>query len=255
MKLIDTHAHLHFQDFDQDRDEVIRRAREAGMELFITVGSDVVDSEAARKLSEKYDCIFSTVGIHPHDAVHVDESVLQTIQDLLGSPRVIAIGEVGLDFYRDLSPRQVQEDVLRKFFAIHREIKKPLVLHCRDAYDQLIHMIEEELRPPCSGIIHCFSSDRQTLMRLVDLGFYIAFGGALTYKTNDKLREACQACPPDRLLLETDAPYLPPQSKRGRRNEPGWLVETAEKMAELHGLDLERIAEVTTRNAKAVLQL
>lgn len=251
----DTHVHLHFPDYDADRADVLKRAREAGIELFINIGTDAASSGQALAIAEKEEGIYATAGIHPHDATAGDDAAFAAISKLLEHPKMAAIGEVGLDFFRDHSPREKQKEVLRKFVALHKKTKKPLVLHCRDAYDELISLLKEEMTPPCHGVIHCFSSDKPMMTRLVDLGFYISFAGPLTYKKNDALREACRACPKDRLLLETDAPFLPPQSMRGKRNESSFLIETAEVAAELHGMSLDDLGNVTTANARKAFGL
>lgn len=251
----DTHVHLHFPDYDEDRSDVLKRAREADVQLFINIGTDATSSEQALAMAEKEEGIYATAGIHPHDAAVGDDAAFAALSKLLVHPKMVAIGEVGLDFFRDHSPREKQKEVLRKFVALHKKTKKPLVLHCRAAYDELILLLKEEMNPPYHGIIHCFSSDKPMMTRLVDLGFYISFAGPLTYKKNDVLREACRACPKDRLLLETDAPFLPPQSMRGKRNESSYLLETAAAAAELHQMSLGRLGEETTRNARQAFSL
>ena len=168
---------------------------------------------------------------------------------------MVAIGEVGLDFFRNLSPAETQREVLNKFFELHRKTKKPLVLHVRDAYREMKEQVRSELRPPVAGILHCFSADKETMKEFLDLGFYISFAGPLTYKKNDALRGAFAACPADRLLLETDAPFLPPQSERGKRNESGFLLETAGLGATLRGISTEELGRVTTENAKKIFNL
>ncbi len=255
MGFFDTHVHLHFPDYEEDREEVIRRSREAGVEGFINVGTDVPSSNASLALAEKYDFIWATAGVHPHDVKDASPEVLADIEKILENPKVVAIGEVGLDFFRDHSPHEKQKEILRKFMAMYRKTGKPLVLHCRDAYEDLIALLKEEAKPPFRGIIHCFSADKPVMTRLLDLGFHISFAGPLTYKKNDALREACQACPKDRLLLETDAPFLPPQSVRGKRNESSFMIETAKVAAEMQGMALPELGEQTSRNARQAFGL
>ena len=255
MPFADTHVHLHFPDYDNDRADILKRARAAGVELFINVGTDALSSKQALLIAEAEPGIYATAGIHPHDAAQGDDAAFAAITQLLEHPKMVAIGEVGLDFFRDHSPRDKQKEVLRKFIALHKKTKKPLVLHCRDAYEDLISLLKEEMNPPYHGVIHCFSSDKPMMTKLVDLGFYISFAGPLTYKKNDVLREACRACPADRLLLETDAPFLPPQSMRGKRNESSFLLETAQVAAGLHQMTPERLGEETLRNAKKAFSL
>lgn len=255
MEWIDTHTHLHFPDYDNDREAVIYRAREAGIAYLINVGTDVANSEAALALSRQHDFIYATVGIHPHDACEAKETDFQTLELLLLDPKVVAIGEVGLDYYRNLSPPEVQLAVLCRFLTLYRKTNKPLILHCRDAYEELLEILHAEFKERIRGVLHCFSSDRTTMEKFLDLGFYISFSGSLTYKKNDSLRDACRFCPQDRLLLETDAPFLTPQAMRGKRNESGFLVETAKVCAEVRHQSLESLAEITTANAKSLFNL
>lgn len=255
MGFVDTHVHLHFPEFDQDRAEVMRRAQNSGIDFFINVGTDVEGSRAALKLAAQYENVRAAAGIHPHDAKDATEGAFQELEKILNDRRVVAVGEVGLDFYRDYSPQEKQKEVLRRFIALHQKVKKPLILHCRDAYADLIQLLKGEMDPPYQGVMHCFSSDRDTLRRFVDAGFYISFAGPLTYKKNDLLREACRACPMDRLLLETDAPFLPPRSQRGKRNESSLMIETAAVAAELQGVSLDVLADRTTQNARKVFGL
>ncbi len=255
MGFIDTHVHLHFPDYDADRQTVIERSREAGIEGFVNVGTDVASSRVSLELARQYEFIWATAGIHPHDVKDADEKSFEEIEELLKHPKMVAIGEVGLDFFRDHSPREKQKEVLRQFIRLHLKIKKPLVLHCRDAYEDLRVLLIEEMAPPFQGVMHCFSSDSETMKKFVDLGFYISFAGPLTYKKNDVLREACRACPKDRLLFETDAPFLPPQSVRGKRNESAYLLETAQAACELHKIPLEELGRITTANARKLFGL
>lgn len=255
MDFIDTHVHFHFPDYDSDRDETIERSREAGVRVFINVGTDVKSSEEALKLAERHDDVYATAGIHPHDALEAHEEDFSALERLLHEKKEVAIGEVGLDFFRNLSPAPVQRKVLNRFFEIHRKTKKPLILHIRDAYNEMKEQVQAELSPPVAGVVHCFSADKNIMKSFLDLGFYISFAGPLTYKKNDSLREAFEACPMDRILLETDAPFLPPQSKRGQRNESGFLLETAQVGAQIKKIKLEELASQTTQNAKRLFQL
>lgn len=250
MTFVDTHLHLHFPQYDADREEVIRRAVRGGVGHFINIGTDLADSRKAIAVAERYPEVYAAVGYHPHETKHAAPAELAELEKLLAHPKVVAIGEVGLDYFHDHSPREVQRELLRTFLEWHKKHQKPLIIHCRDAYDDLMKVLKETVPFPCRGVLHCFSSDADTMGKFLDLGFYIAFGGALTYKKNNALREACKACPADRLLIETDAPYLAPQSKRGERNEPLYMIETARYMAELRGTDPEELARVTTANAK-----
>jgi len=251
----DTHAHLHYVDFEQDREAMIQRAESAGVKYFLNVGTDLASSRASLALAESHSNIWAAAGIHPHDAVKATEEDFAAIESLMGHERMAAVGEVGLDFFRDHSPADVQKDVFRRFVEMSLRVRKPLIIHCRDAYDALIEILREIQPSRYAGVIHCFSSDKQVMDKLLELGFYISFAGPLSYKKNDVLREACLACPRDRLLLETDAPFLPPQSLRGKRNESAYMLETASVMAELHGLDLAALADLTTCNARRLFRL
>lgn len=255
MGFTDTHVHFHFPDYDKDREEAIKRSREAGVELFINVGTDVKSSEEALKLAHRYDFVYATAGIHPHDAKDARDEDFPALERLLHESKLVAIGEVGLDFFRNLSPAETQKKVLSRFFDLHRRTRKPLVLHIRDAYQEMEEQVRAELSPPVQGILHCFSADKETMKPFLDLGFYISFAGPLTYKKNDTLREAFQACPLDRILLETDAPFLPPQSKRGKRNESSFLLETAAVGAEVKKIPIEQLGSVTTANARKAFML
>ena len=255
MPFVDTHVHFHFPDFDSDRAEAIARSKASGVTTFINVGTDVESSRKSMSLAEADTAFYATAGIHPHDAKDATPEALNEIERLLHHPRMVAIGEVGLDFFRNLSPAEKQIEVLRSFFAMQRRTGKPLVIHCRDAYEKLIEMVMEELKPPVSGVMHCYSSDKAVMSRLIDLGFYISFAGPLTYKKNDALREACAACPLERLLFETDAPFLAPQRMRGKRNESAYLLETAKVAADLHGISIDELGEKTTVNARKLFRL
>ncbi len=255
MGFVDTHVHFHFPDYDLDREAAIERSREAGVELFINVGTDVPSSEESLKLAHAYEFFYATAGIHPHDAKEAHEEDFSALERLLHESKMVAIGEVGLDFFRNLSPAETQKKVLNRFFDLHRKTKKPLILHIRDAYREMEEQVRSELSPPVEGIVHCFSGDRETMNRFLDLGFYISFAGPLTYKKNDALREAFQACPADRLLLETDAPFLPPQSKRGTRNESAFLLETAEIGAQVKKMTTQELGRQTTQNARKAFRL
>ncbi len=236
MNLTDTHIHLHFPQYDPDRSEMIERAIRGGISSFLNIGTDLENSRKAIAIADEYPQVYAAVGYHPHEAKHAHDAELAELEKLLKHPKV-------------------QEKILRTFLSWYDQYRKPIIIHCRDAYDDLLRILREHTRLPYRGTLHCYSSDAKTMKEYLDLGFHIAFGGALTYKKNDVLREACTLCPKDRLLLETDGPYLPPQSKRGTRNEPLYMVETAECAAKLHGMTVEEIAELTTANAKRLFGL
>lgn len=252
--LVDTHVHLHFPDYDADRGDVIRRARETGVEFFVNVGTDLETSRRSLELAQSHPDIYAVAGYHPHDAKEADPESLASIEELVRNPRVVAIGEVGLDFYRDHSPRETQIEIFGFFLQLHFKTRKPLVIHCRDAYPELARLLAGHAEK-YEGIIHCFSSNTEDMERFLELGFYISFAGPLTYKKNDGLREACRNCPAERLLIETDGPFLAPQSKRGKRNEPAYILETAAMAAEVRGVSVEELGRLTTANARKVFRL
>ena len=255
MILTDTHLHLHFPQYDADREDVIRRAFAGGVGRLINIGTGLEDSRKAVAVAERYPEVYAAVGYHPHESKNATAGDLAGLEALVAHPRVVAIGEVGLDYFHDHSPRNVQMELFHTFLGWCRKHQKPLILHCREAYGDMLRILRETLPVPCRGVLHCFSSDAATMEKFLEMGFHIAFGGAITYKNNDALREACRACPADRLVLETDAPYLAPQSKRGRRNEPLYMIETAEFIAKLRGDTVDRIAAATTENAQKLFGL
>jgi len=252
MNLTDTHIHLHFPQYDADRPEMIQRAIQGGVRHFLNIGTDLEDSRKAIAIAETYPEVYAAVGYHPHETKSASPADLAELEKLLAHPRVVAIGEVGLDYFHDHSPRDIQQKTLRTFLEWNQKHKKPIIIHCRDAYEDLLQILKGFSTQPYRGTLHCYSSDAATMKKYLDLGFHIAFGGALTYKKNDALREACALCPKDRLLLETDGPYLPPQTMRGKRNEPLYMIETAECVAKLHNMSVEAIADLTTANAQAL---
>jgi len=252
MNLTDTHIHLHFPPYEADLPEVIQRAIQGGVNRFLNIGTDLEDSRKAVAVAEKYPEVYAAIGYHPHETKSADPADLAELEKLLRHPKVLAIGEVGLDYFHEHSPRDVQQKLLQTFLGWYREYQKPIIIHCRDAYEDMLRILRDFSNEPYRGVMHCYSSDKVNMRKFLDLGFYIAFGGALTYKKNDVLREACAACPKDRLLLETDGPYLAPQSVRGKRNEPFYMIETAEYAAKLHGMNLDQIADITTSNARTL---
>ena len=248
--LIDTHAHIDGRDFLPDFGEMLDRAREAGISRIITVGADLESSRAAVGLAGQHDHIFCAVGIHPHDAVRVTEKCYEVVRDLaVGNRKVVAIGEIGLDFYRDRSPRDDQERVFRRFIRLARELSLPVIVHDRDAHTRVMTILREENAAEVGGVLHCFSGDLQMARDCVDMGFYISIPGTVTYPNNAQLREVAEGIKIERLLLESDCPYLSPVPHRGKRNEPSYVRITAAKVAELKGLTLEDVGRITTHNA------
>jgi TatD DNase family protein len=253
--LFDTHAHLHFPDFAEDLAAVLARARAAGVTRMLTVGTDVASSGAAVALAAREPGVWASVGLHPHDAAAAGEAALDALATLAVAPRVVAVGEIGLDFFRNLSPRDAQETALRRQLALARRLGKPVLLHCRDAHAETLAILAEERVQEVGGIMHCFSGDAAIARRCLDLGLTISLAGPLTYPNARALPEVARLVPADRLVVETDCPYLPPQPHRGRRNEPAYLPITAARLAELRGEPLERLAERLTDNARALLRV
>jgi len=253
LSLIDTHAHIDGKDFVADFDEMLERAEAAGVSRIIAVGGDIESSRRACELSRNHERIFSTVGIHPHDAVRVSDRSYDIIRQLAAeNPKNVAIGEIGLDFFRDRSPRDIQETVFRRFLIMSAELSLPVVIHDRDAHERVMHILREEKSRGIRGVLHCFSGDLKMARECVDLGLYLSIPGTVTFPSNEQLREVVRGVPTDNLLLETDCPYLAPTPHRGKRNEPAHLRIVAEKVAELKGLSLEDVARITTHNAESL---
>jgi TatD DNase family protein len=253
--LVDTHAHLHDPAFDADREEVLRRARAAGVTGFLTIGTDVATSEAAVALAAAEPDVYAAVGIHPHDARTADRSALDRIAALAGAPKVVAIGEIGLDYYRDHSPRDAQRLALVSQLQLARRVGKPVLLHCREAHADLLDVCRSEGVAAVGGILHCFSGDLEVARRGLELRLLISIAGPVTYPSARRLADVVRALPLDGLVVETDCPYLPPQPWRGQRNEPAYLPVTATRVAELLGAPPGRVARGTTENAARLLGL
>jgi TatD DNase family protein len=255
LELFDTHAHLHFPEFDADRVEMMARARQAGVTHMLTIGTEVPTSRAAVALAESEPGVWAAVGVHPHDAAEADADVLTEIERLAGGPRVVAVGEIGLDFFRNLSPRGVQERVFRHCIGLARRVRKPVVVHCRDAHAEVLAILAEERVSEAGGIMHCFSGDVAIARRCLDLGLLISLAGPVTYPNARALPEVARFVPADRLVIETDCPFLPPQGYRGKRNEPAYLALTAARVAELRGEPLEDFARRASDNARRLLRI
>ena len=246
--------------FSKDRTEVLARARDSGVSAIITVGIDLISSERALKLAEKFSQVFATVGFHPHNVAGVSKPDIAKLAQIAEHPRVVAVGEVGLDFYRDYSPHEAQLRVLKWQLALALELDLPVIVHCRRADKDILPLLGDwvsgDKRPPePPGVIHCFSGDVDTAREYLDMGFFISFGAYIGYPTSANLRGVIRDIPSDRLLVETDCPYLPPQSRRGRRNEPAYILSTVEFLAEIRGESVEQVARETTENARYLFRL
>jgi len=265
--LIDTHCHLDFKDFDPDRDDVIDRALKAGVKKIINIGSSIEGTRRSVELAKRHEMVYTTLGVHPHDAKTVTDKVIEEFRSLAKEPRVVAIGEVGLDYYRNLSPKEDQISAFRKFISLASELDLPLVLHGREADDDMLSILRATSHPGLqgtragagerrvTGVMHCFSGDADFLKECLGLGLYVSFTCNLTFKNAKDLREVAKAVPVERLLLETDAPYLAPQALRGRRNEPANLTYLIEEWSKILGLSKEDIARITTHNANRLFKL
>jgi TatD DNase family protein len=253
--LFDTHAHLHFPEFADDLGAVLARARAAGVRRVLTIGTNVETSRAAVALAAREPDVWASVGVHPHDAGEADATALAEIEELAAEPRVVGIGETGLDFFRNLSPRDAQERVFRAQLALARRMGKPVIVHCRDAHEATLAILAEERVGETGGVMHCFSGDVEIARRCLGLGLLIALAGPVTYPKARALPEVARFVPGDRLVVETDCPFLPPQPYRGKRNEPAYLAITAARVAELRGESLQTLAARTSENAAKLFGL
>ena len=249
MWVVETHCHLDFPQFEGDLDGVLRRAREAGVFYMITIGTSVESSRKAVELAHRYECVYAAIGVHPHDADKVDDNTLAELEELGQDAKVVAVGEVGLDFYRNLSPRQTQERVFREFIKLAKRLNKPLILHTRDATKEVLKILEAEGAPQRRGVFHCWASSVKNAKRAVELGFQISFAGNITFKNAEQLRQKAAGIGLEHLMLETDAPFLAPEPHRGKRCEPAYVVFVGRKLAEIFGVSYDEVARVTTRNA------
>ncbi len=248
--LVDSHCHLDDPQFDPDRDAVIGRARAAGVERLLAIGTGKgpPDLEAGLRLAEAYDFIHATAGVHPHDAAKATAETFGKLADLLRHPKVVGVGEIGLDYHYDFSPRETQRDVFITQLRIAREAGKPVIIHTREAWDDTIRLLLDHWDPGLHGIMHCFPGGPEEAETVLAMGFYVSFSGVVTFPKALKVQAAARTVPREHLLVETDAPYLAPVPHRGRRNEPAWVVATARKLAELRGESFEEIAAATTQS-------
>ncbi|MEH7887055.1 TatD family hydrolase [Bacillus sp. JJ1609] len=250
--LFDTHVHLNAEQFNDDLQEVIDRAIAEGVTNMVVVGFDELTIKKAIELAEEYDFIHASVGWHPVDAIDMTPEHLDWLKELASHPKVVALGEMGLDYYWDKSPKEIQKEVFRKQIRLAREVKLPIIIHNRDATADIVEILKEENAGEVGGIMHCYSGSVETALECIDMNFYISLGGPVTFKNAKKPKEVAESIPLDRLLVETDCPYLTPHPYRGKRNEPAYVKLVAEEIAGLKGLSFEEIAEATTKNAKKI---
>ncbi len=255
MNLFDTHVHLDDVKFDADREEAIRRAGEAGVSYLINVGINLESSIESIKLAEKYDFIYAAVGIHPHDSVDAGPEYLEAIEKLAAHPRVVALGEMGLDYYRDFSPRPVQQELFREQLKLAKKLNLPVIIHDREAHGDMLDILRAEGAGLPGGVLHCFSGSWEMAAECLAMGLYISIAGPVTFPNAPKLKDIAGRIPPERLLVETDAPYLTPAPYRGKRNEPARVVYILEEIARIRGIDEEMMAKICTDNGKRLFQI
>lgn len=244
----DSHCHLNDPAFDDDRESVIEKIKDAGIVYMLNVGYDPATSAKAIELAERYDFMFATVGVHPHNASMVDSGVLDDLRKMASNPKVVAIGETGLDYYRDISPRDKQKEAFKAQLGLASELGKPVVIHCRDAMDDCFDILRQSEVRDIGGVMHCFSGSVEDVRKCLDLNLYVSFAGNITYPKAGRLREALAATPGHRLLLETDSPYLTPQPRRGKRNDPAMLTYVISQAAETRGVTLDDMKRITVTN-------
>ena len=244
---IDSHAHIQLSQFNRDRDTVLKRSHEAAVSTILVIGFDMETSLGAVELAEKHAQIYATVGMHPHDAKDLTPEILKTFRELATHPKVIALGEMGLDYYRNLSPRPLQKEAFEKQLDLAEELQMPIIIHNRDAYMDILPILEVR-QGKIRGVLHCFTGDVELMHRSLAIGFYIGIGGIVTYPNAKDVQAVASEVTADRLLIETDCPWLAPQFRRGKRNEPAYVRAVAEKIAELRGISIETIGETTTKN-------
>jgi TatD DNase family protein len=248
--LVDTHCHLDFEDFARDRDEVLGRAKSEGIGFIINVGSSLKGTERAIEIARQNDFVYAAAGIHPHEADRIADRDIELFERYSNSPKIVAIGEIGLDYYKNISSKDNQKRLFIRLLELAKRKGLSVIIHNRDAHKDVVSILKEVMGESIKGVMHCFSGDENVLKECLDLGMFVSFTCNLTFKNAQRLREIAKKVPLDRLLLETDAPFLAPQIFRGRRNEPAYVKYLAEEIAKIKGLGFEEVARVTTDNAK-----
>lgn len=255
MKFIDSHAHLDLLDFKKDMPDVISRAKEGGIENIITIGIGVQECNAAMKIAEAYPSIYAAIGIHPHNAKSLDLKTLDFLEDNAKNNKVVALGEMGLDFFRNHSSRKDQILAFRAQLDLAKSVKLPVIIHDRDAHDETLSILEEEKAGLTGGVIHCFSGDLEMAFKCIDMGFYISIPGTVTFKNAKKQQEVVRELPIEKLLIETDCPFLAPVPYRGKRNEPLFVTHVAEEIARIKNMHIEDVARITVSNTKEIFSI
>lgn len=253
--IFDSHSHIDDKRFNNDIDDVINRAKEAGLKYIMNPGADLETSLNAVKMAQKYDMVYAAVGVHPHDAKDMDDMTLTMIKGLAKKDKVMAIGEIGLDYYYDNSPRDIQKKWFREQIRLAKEVRLPIIIHDRDANQDVMNILKEEDAFDNGVLMHCYSGSAELAKQYIKLGAYISIAGPLTFKNNVKTKEVVDAIPLERLLVETDAPYLTPHPFRGKRNEPSYVKYVVDKIAEIKGLTFDEVANATTENAKRYFRI
>ncbi len=253
--LIDTHAHLEMREFNDDREDVIKRAREAGVDYIVTIGTTLESSRDAVLLAEKHDCIYAAIGIHPHEVKDILHPAYEVLRRFAKHKKVVAYGEIGLDYFYEHSPKNDQKRKFRDMLREARELGLPVIIHDREAHEDTLQIVSEEWSPDLGGVMHCFSGDAAMAKKMIDMGFSISVAGPVTFAKAEGLREVVRQIPIEHLLVETDAPYLAPQPMRGKRNEPAYVRHTAEMVAKVKGLSFEDVARITSFNAMQLFGL
>lgn len=247
--LFDTHVHLNASQFDEDREDVIKRAQDAGVEYMVVVGFDRETIPLAIEIAEAHPNIYAAVGWHPVDAIDMEDEDLTWLEELSSHPKVVALGEMGLDYHWDKSPADVQKEVFRKQIHLAKKVNLPIIIHNREATQDIVDLLKEEQAADVGGIMHCFSGSVEVAKECIDMNFYISLGGPVTFKNAKRPKEVAEAIPMERLLVETDCPFLAPHPNRGKRNEPSYVTLVAEKVAEIKGISVEEVSQETTKNA------
>ncbi|KUK20238.1 MAG: TatD DNase family protein [Pseudothermotoga sp.] len=255
MKFVDTHAHLHFPQFKDDLDKIISLFKSKQIEFIVNVGIDVEDSKRALELSKRSENIFCAVGVHPHEAEKVEKDYIKQLEKLAKDDKVVALGEMGLDYYRNLSPKEEQLKIFREQLILAKELDLPVILHIRNAYDDAYKLLSQIGLPGPGGVVHAFSADTEWALKFVRLGAFIGIGGPITYPKNHSLRSVVRVVGIENILSETDCPYLPPQQFRGKRNEPAYVRIVVEKISEILNQNVQKVSDVLLGNAKELFSI
>ena len=255
MKFIDSHAHLDLSEFKKDMPDVIQRAKEGGIENIITIGIGIQECKSAMRIAEAYPSIYAAIGIHPHNAKSLDLKILDFLEDNANNKKVVALGEMGLDFFRNHSSREDQIRAFRAQLDLAKSVNLPVIIHDRDAHEETLSILEEEKADLNGGVIHCFSGDAQMAFKCIDMGFYISIPGTVTFKNAKKQIEVVRKIPIEKILIETDCPFLAPVPYRGKRNEPLYVKYVAEEIAKIKNMQLEDVARITVLNTKELFSI